>query len=423
MMYDMRIIHGQCYIDHEFQNKHIYIQNGQIAKISNELLDAHTSIDATGLKVLPGLIDPHVHLHLNLGDAYSVDDFNTGSMQGALGGVTTIIDFLDPIYNNLEFHTVLERRLKEAETAILDYSFHCTLANYKDDLKELMTYVDAAGITSVKVFTTYSDSDRKCTSSVIKQLLKEKIVTLVHSEDDDYIHQCQDLSKYESSRCEAAELSAINTLLRDKEGNEGKLYIVHISSGHTLAQLNSLEHVYYESCPQYFYLSKDVYDTKDGYKYLLAPPLRSKASIKLLKENIDKLHTIGTDHCSFLLEDKFKTTYVDHIPKGIGSLGYAFQLMYELFGDAIIPKFTSNTAAIFNLDMKGKIALNYDADFALLDNHGKTVCSTGKSASDYSVYEGIELNSQFVMTIRRGQVIMKNGVIYPSQGHFLRRKQ
>jgi len=357
-MYDLKIIHGQCYIDHEFIETNIYIKLGKIAYIGKEVFDALETIDAQNLKVLPGFIDPHVHLHLNIGSTYSSDDFYTGSQLAAYGGVTTILDFLDPIYSNDEFYQVFNRRLKEASESIVDYSFHCTLANYKDKFNSLLPSLDEVGITSVKVFTTYSDTDRRCSDEKIKEILSEKILMMAHSEKDEMIKPCKEMNEYEASRSDKAEYEAIKTLLSSRT-DRSKLYIVHISSGHSLKELKNTSGVYYESCPQYFYLSRDLFLKEEGKKYLLAPPLRSVESIDLMKDNFYKLHTIGTDHCPFMFNEKMIESPVDNIPKGLGSLGYAFQLMYSIFGTEVIPKFTENPAEIFKLETKGYLKIGW----------------------------------------------------------------
>ncbi|WP_240842099.1 dihydroorotase family protein [Acidaminobacter sp. JC074] len=415
----MRIIHGQCYIDHEFIETNIYIKSGKISKITKDLLDADKTIDADGLKVLPGFIDPHVHLHLNIGKTFSADDFKSGSQSAALGGVTTLLDFLDPIYDNSEFETVFKRRLQEAENAIVDYGFHCTFANYKDDYASLLPMLKEAGITSVKVFTTYSDSDRKCSYEKIKEILSEDLVMMAHSENDDRIKACESMSDYEASRSEEAEYEAVDKLLKLKS-DKGRLYIVHISSGHTLDRLDRYKDVYYESCPQYFYLSKDLFLKEDGKKYLLAPPIRSHDSINLMKDNSDKLDTIGTDHCPFMLDEKLVDEPVDKIPKGLGSLGYAFQLLYTLYGDKIIPKFTENTAEIFGLSGKGYIKKDFDADLVLLEE-GDYQLINPYTKCDFNVYEDIKVNCQIKTTISRGRVIMENGQVFDHKGKYLRR--
>lgn len=342
----------------------------------------------------------------------------------ALGGVTTILDFLDPIWHNKELNDVFKRRVEEAEDAIIDYSFHITLANYSDKVDQLIEMSKTLGLTSIKVFTTYSESDRRCPYQVIESLLEYDNLIMVHAEDDETIFQPKDISEYEASRSEYAELKAIQDLLELKDKTDGKLYIVHVSSGNTLDYLSHMtlpKNLYLESCPQYFNLSKDNFLNEDGPLYLLAPPLRSQNSIDLLKKNYSLLSAIGTDHCSFTKAEKLKYQEIAKIPKGIGTLGLTFPLMYKLLGQSLIPLITSNPAKIFGLTQKGAISVGKDADFAVVDHEAFTQTRDILRNMNYTIYPE-KLQSQVIYTIVRGRIVMDHGLIHLNKGNLIRRK-
>lgn len=420
-MFDLGIIGGEVYIDGRFIYTNVYCKGEKITRITDDILESKKVIDAFGKKVLPGLIDSHVHLKLNVGDFTSADDFYSGSQMAAMGGVTTIIDFLDPIWNNSELERSFSNRLKDSEKSIIDYGFHCTLGNYKGDIDNLISSIKEKGMSSVKVFTTYSESDRRCSNKVIEEILKRRILLLAHCEKDDLISDSRSMSDYESSRPEEAELKAIEEL-SEYANAEGKLYVVHVSSGRNLQLLDKSEKVYFESCPQYFYLNKDMFLQENGEKYLLAPPLRSLESSEALKKNIDKIDVIATDHCPFTLSEKLNTIPFARKPKGIGTLGFAFQLMYEMFGEKIIDKFTSNPARIFGLLNKGIISEGMDGDFAILDSNSFTEIDPVLSGCDYTAYEKINLNSRIISTIVRGKLVMDRGIVFSHKGKYQRRE-
>ena len=96
-MYDLGIINGRVYTDLGFIYTNVYVSDGKIAALSNEIFPCKNIDDADGAKILPGLIDPHVHFSLTVGNNTSSDDFESGSINGLFGGITTYIDFLDPI--------------------------------------------------------------------------------------------------------------------------------------------------------------------------------------------------------------------------------------------------------------------------------------------------------------------------------------
>lgn len=418
-MYDLGILNGKCYIDGDFVKTHLYIHNEKIVEISLEEHDCHKTLYCDGYYVLPGLIDPHVHLKLDLGEFVSCDDFISGSRAAAYGGVTTLLDFMDPIWNNESYETVFAKRMEDAKDCQVDYSFHCTLGNYKDDIKALVDLNKSHGITSIKAFTTYKESDRMCSYNIIGELLKTDQIIMVHSEDNRLITQATDIASYEQSRPEIAERTAVNKLI-NLMTDKSHLYIVHVSSGHTIDQLKNRPGLYLESCPQYFYLNSDKFLERDGAKYLLAPPLRSHISITMQRENINKYMTFGTDHCPFMLEDKLKYQVVEKIPKGIGTLEFAFPLMYNLYGFDILDQFTTNPARIFGLEQKGRLKIGCDGDLAIFDPHGETNCSYTHSACDYSIYPH-KLKGKIVTTVLRGQILMDSKGFYPLQGHFIRR--
>jgi dihydropyrimidinase len=96
--------------------------------------------------------------------------------------------------------------------------------------------------------------------------------------------------------------------------------------------------------------------------------------------------------------------------------------MYELFGDKIIDKFTSNPARIFGLKNKGQIAEGFDGDFAIIDPKSSTEIDISLSGCDYSPYENIKLNSRVITTIVRGTIVMDRATVFPHKGKYQRRE-
>ena len=128
-MYDLGIINGRVYTENGYINTNVFIKDGRISALSEDKLDCTEYVDADGAKVLPGLIDPHVHFSLTVGENTSTDNFETGSINGLLGGITTYIDFLDPIKRREDFKAAFEKRLELAKNSESDYAFQSCLAN------------------------------------------------------------------------------------------------------------------------------------------------------------------------------------------------------------------------------------------------------------------------------------------------------
>ena len=427
LMIDKAIVNGKVYLDSNFVNANVYIDNGKIHAISHELFPANELIDATGLHVIPGIIDPHVHFDLDLGLHRSIDDFENGSMIAALGGVTTIIDFLDPVANEFDLEKAYRKRLFEAEDSRIDYKFHATIKNPSGDLEAFVQKMLSLGMNSLKCFTTYSDSNRMTSDYHIVELLKlsqkYKFLLMVHAEnevdiDQDPSHTFRDLS---SSRPSKAEINKVRQLASYLRQFGGYLYVVHTSSGETIETIKETypelinKHLFFESCPQYFLFNDQKLKEDDGYLYTFTPPLRSERERIMLQENIDYIQTIGTDHCAFKAESKNKE-YLNEIPQGIGSIEHSFDMMYQMFNEKIIDKMTKNVALLHFLDhKKGKIKVGYDADLFFYSlEKGKV--ESDHSLSGYSIYMGLPKSGKVVSTMVRGEFVVRDEVFEPHLG-------
>jgi len=429
-MYDLCIKNGLVYQKGVLNKTNIYIRNGEIGLFCRELLESEEVYDADNNLVLPGLIDPHVHFDLDLGFITSKDDFYHGSKIAALGGVTTIIDFLDPVDNSVDLEQSLHKRLEEAKTCMVDFKFHATIKNPKSEIGNIVDKMKEIGLDSIKLFTTYSDSLRRTCDSEIKELLElsdtEDILVLAHIENDELIRINEDMSYKDLliSRPTISETSETLKLANLVRETGTKLYMVHLSSGETLQALkdeysdilNTMFIV--ESCPHYFVFNSEVWNKENGYLFTMAPPLRTKKEQELLHTLFDDVYTIGTDHCSFDKEDK-KNKMLSKMPLGIGGIEHSFDVMFERFGLDIVPKMTENVAKIHHLyPQKGVLEIGSDADimiYKLKDG----VITTNHAKSNYSVYEGLPKKGTVISTISRGRFVVKDGEFIPGKGTYL----
>ncbi|MEW8993144.1 amidohydrolase family protein [Clostridium sp.] len=417
--YDLAIINGNIYVEGEFIRGNLYINNGIIKNISKDIFLAKDIYDAKGNYVLPGFIDPHVHFQLKVGNDVSADDFYNGSIVAAYGGVTTFIDFLDPVKNIEELEKAYVTRKRKAKVSVIDYGFHSTIANFQDNEELFIEEIKKRGICSIKFFTTYSSSNRKTDLRTINNLLeiskRKKIMLISHSENEEFIREGKfPVSVHEENRPTLCETTEVLTLAEMTKNMDGYMYIVHLSSGESLRRIMDLykslvdKNLFIESCPQYFYLSKDNYLLEDGFLYTLTPPLRSLKEIDELRKNIEYVSVIGTDHCPFKSYEKERKT-LDLIPMGIGGIEHSFNLLYTLFGEKIIDKFTKNPAKIHGLyPKKGTLLPGSDADVVIFDPLASYKIKNTHSNCDYNLYEGIDVQGKVLTTISRGKFIIKD---------------
>ena len=128
---------------------------------------AGKEIDATGMYILPGGVDPHVHMHLPGAAGHSSDDFLTGSRAALFGGTTTIIDFVTPARGESLPHA-LEKRMREAENSMTDYAFHVSPVEWRTGSADEIGECIKMGVTSFKVYMAY----KKTIGLVDEDLLK-----------------------------------------------------------------------------------------------------------------------------------------------------------------------------------------------------------------------------------------------------------
>ncbi|MDD3114064.1 MAG: amidohydrolase family protein [Candidatus Izemoplasmatales bacterium] len=430
-MIDKAILGGDVYLDGTFQKTNIYIVGEKIFAISKEFLPAKETIDAKNLQIIPGLIDPHVHFDLDLGFARSVDNFENGSMIAALGGVTTIVDFLDPVDNEIDLEKAFRRRLFEAEDSKIDYKFHATIKEPRCELNRFVEKMLDLGINTLKCFTTYSESGRKISDEAILELLKlsqkYKFMLLVHAEKDSEIQlnsnwTFRDLPKSRPARAEIEEALELAGFVQQVGGY---LYLVHVSSGDTIEQLKIdyfdllNRHLFLESCPQYFLFNDSMCQSDHGYLYTMAPPLRSERERVWLNENIDFIQCIGTDHCAFTKDEK-QHELLYEIPLGVGGIEHSFDVMYHKFKEKIIDKMTRNVALLHRLETrKGRIKVGLDADLFFYDPKPMTI-QDDHSFSNYTIYQGCLSSGQVVSTLLRGEFVVRDRVFMSTYGKYLK---
>src|SRR6185503_11742207 len=154
----------------------VLIQDEKIARIEPALeMDSVKVIDATGKLILPGGVDPHVHLDLPMFDTVSSDDHYTGHKAAAFGGTTTAMDFVplsqrDGDWGEGDFKYSVDLWMKKAEKAAIDYSFHMNLTKFNEKIAREIPLLREMGIQTLKVFTAYNGRLRLDDGSIFKAL-------------------------------------------------------------------------------------------------------------------------------------------------------------------------------------------------------------------------------------------------------------
>ena len=418
-MNDLLIKNGLLYLKGKWVKTNLSVLGEKIVYIGDELVPSHEVIDAEGLLVLPGLIDPHVHFELNCGRVTSCDDFYTGSICAAYGGVTTIVDFLDPTRNAEELEKSYYERIALAKKSLVDYHMHACIREPNGDLEEYVKTVVKLGMRTIKLFTTYSDTHRRTYDEDIKKLLtlskKYNIMITAHIENDELIdlrdeYTYKDLPVSRPSLSETSEALKLAKLVRETGGN---FYMVHCSSGETLKALKEQfsdilgKNFFVESCPHYFVFNNSVLEEENGKLFTFAPPLRSERERQLLTAYYKDVNAIGTDHCAFMKKEKDYPT-LKGFPLGVGGIEHSFSVLYKRFGDEIIDKMSKNTAILQDFPTKGELRVGGDADISLFRQVPDFMEKENHGTCDYSIYDGILGSGEFIDVLVRGKYVLKN---------------
>lgn len=430
-IFDLALVNGRIYLDGSWLQGNLYVKDGRIATLSGGFYSAAEIHDVGGNWILPGFIDPHVHLDMNAGRYHTVDDFAAGSAAMALGGVTTLIDFTDTAGNPEQLERQFIRRRSQAAGAVIDFGLHACVAGAEEGAVEIARQSRQLGMPTIKMFTTYRDKGLYSSSAAIGKMLavtrEEQLRVLVHAEAENLLNTGEvPVDEHALARPAGAEKEAAIQLAALARNCDGRLYLVHVSAGSTLHALTGQfsamlgEGLLLESCPHYFTFTADCYQRRDAYLYTMTPPLRSSREVEQLRDQIDRIDVVGSDHCSFAAHDK-QQPFTAQIPMGIAGAPYSFLLMFSLFGEKVIDKFCRNTAAAHGLlHRKGTLLPGTDADIVVFDPQSTTrIIPLGVGSC---IYEGMEVRGRIIDVVSRGRFVVQSGRLIGGRGEYVARR-
>lgn len=450
---DLVIRNGVVVSQAEPRRLDVGICEGRIVALSPELPKA-PSFDASGCYVFPGFVDPHVHLQLRVGDIVSTDDFETGTVAAACGGVTTVLDFTGNNRGDDLLEAVRSRRAAAEGRAAIDYGLHLTLADASDATLGALPQLAAAGYTSAKLYMTYAGLrlDDGELLSALAACRACGILPMVHAENHDAAAYLTarllaaghvEPRYHPESRPPLVEAEAAGRVLDLAAMVDTPLYLAHVSCRETLAAIGRArargQPVVAETCPQYLTLTTACFDLPDfeAAKYVCTPPLRPPDHPEALWAGLadSDLAIVSTDHCpwNYAGEKQRGRPAFSQIPNGLPGIETRIPLLYglgvargRLSLERLAAVCAGEPARVLGLyPRKGVVAVGADADLAILDPAGTTTLRavTLHQRVDYCPYEDWTLPGRLVATIARGEIIVKEGQFMGKvgQGRFLAR--
>ncbi len=413
------------------------VEGERIVSLGREL-HGEEEIDASGCYVLPGAIDPHVHLQMPLREYTSADDFLSGTVAAACGGTTTVIDFVEPKPGEALLAALANRRAEADGRVAVDYGLHMTIPAWHAAHPEILDAIPelvASGVTSFKIYLAYEGlrlNDEQV-YLVLKRIARAGGLPIVHCENGpicdalraEAVSSGRTASIYHADTRPARQEAEATGRLIDLAALAGcPAYIVHVSCDESLARIQGArargEAIYGETCPQYLLLDRAALEAEHGERLICAPPLRSGADRDALWRGlvVGDLDVLATDHCPFTAEEKSGHPDFTTVPGGLPSiearlsLARTFGRRYGLTMRRWVDVCAANPARIFGLAHKGRIEPGCDADIVVFDPRRCATIRTGQTLHervDWSPYEGIQVEGWPRVVLSRGRVVVRDG--------------
>jgi dihydropyrimidinase len=434
------------------------VRDGQIAQLGGTMT-GRAEIDATGLLVLPGGIDAHVHLVSAAlreiaaasypGEPIWVDDFWTGSLAAIAGGITSIGNMTFPLPGETMSAAVARDMAGAAAEAAADWFLHPVLATPGTTAE--VADLAGAGHTTLKIFLSHAEhaADVPGVAEAVAAAGQSGSLTLLHCEDaailDKTGRELIDsgrgaVANFPDARPVSAETAAVDQAIGLARRTGAPVYIVHLSSAAALERCRAARRaglpVYVETRPLYLHLTRERFGEPDAGKYVGAPPLREQADRDALWQGLaaGDVDTVCSDHAAWALAAKLDPDLnVVTARQGVADLETLMPMLYSegvLAGRLSLARFveltSANAARLFGLyPRKGVLAAGSDADLVLWDPQQRRVIdgASMRSRAGHSVYDGWTVQGWPRFVIRRGEIVLADGEItaQPGQGQWLRR--
>jgi dihydropyrimidinase len=437
--------------------------DGRIAAVGPDLssapgFDPATAVvDVPGRLVVPGGIDAHTHLHLPVGAVHVSDDFASGTVAAAIGGTTTVIDYVTA-YRGEDPLAALGTWRALAEPAAVDYGLHMTFTEAVGD--GVVADCVERGVTSFKLYLAYPrllQVDDDVVFDVLRATTRQGGLVTVHCENGGAIEALRrralaegrtGVVEHAATRPAALEAEAVHRVGRLAEAAGACVYVVHLSSAPGLAEVRAAQErgvaLEAETCPQYLHLDAAVLEGPGGENFVCTPPLRDPWHREELWEGLARgwVQTVATDHCPFWQADRRRGTagrdrgFADftEIPGGLPGIETRMTLVWQgvRAGRISVADWVrlcaEAPASTFGLfPRKGCLRLGSDADVVVWDPERPQALDAGAlhMRTDHSPYEGRIVRGWPELVLSRGRVVARDGRFRgePGWGRYVDRTQ
>lgn len=427
---DLSVVTGGTVVSHRGAVAlDIAIRDGRFARVGAQgslvgTVPGSRVIDVTGLHVLPGVIDSHVHFREPGGEA--TEDFESGSRGAVLGGVTCVFDMPNTR------PAVLGPDELSAKMACVSRHAWCDFGLYVGADGERLADLAAAermpGVCGIKVFMASSTSDlviRRADALGAIMATGRRLVSL-HAEDEDRIEarrpmtEGADVFVHGAWRDVESAVLATRRAISEARRHRRRIHILHVSTAEEIELIAAnRDLVTCEVLPQHLLLAAPDCYRDLGVLAQQNPPIREVRHRRALRQAVldGVVDVIGSDHGPHLLADKAKPYPNRHA--GMPGTQTLLPLLLDLVtqGELTLAHVTDLLAAgparVFGIAGKGRVAVGGDADLTFVDMSRTVRIENRMIASKvgWTAYDGREVRGWPVGTMIRGEMVMRDGAL------------
>jgi dihydropyrimidinase len=455
-MTDLLIRGGTVVTANGSRRADIAVDGRRIAAIEPDLSGLATSaemtIDATGLLVLPGVVD--VHTHTRVATDAEPDRFFQDSVAAAYGGTTTFLAFNNPGTGS---SATAERSLRaglrewraatEADSAI-DYAVSLAISGRMDDPVAELPAVIEAGVPTCKAFMVFDFRlDDQRLYDAMRVMGDRRGMLQVHCEDPVLLDAAVNaalqrgdvLPRYHATaRPSYVEAVATARVMAFARMSGAPVHVVHLSSAAALREVREARsvgvNVSAETCPHYLVLTDERYDDPDPAscaRFVISPPLRAPGECDVLWSGLadGSLDLVATDHVADRMAvekaEAARGVPFNKISNGVPGIETMLTILYSegvgrgrLTVERMVDLLATTPARRFGLATKGAIEIGHDADLVVFDpsSRHKIRASDLHHTSDYTPYEGLEVDGAVRDVFVRGRPVIRDGVFVGTRG-------
>ena len=423
MAIDILIKNAICVSHNGIEPSDVAIKDDIIVAIGHlDDVDAEKVIDATGLHLLPGVIDTQVHFREP--GAEAKEDLESGSRAAVIGGVTAVFEMPNTKPATTTAKALNDKVKRATNRMWCDFAFY--MGASKKNAKRLNRLERLPGCCGIKIFMGSSTGDLLVSDDqTLADILSNGTRRIaIHAEDEDRLVERQalseegDVSQHPVWRDAKTAYKATDRILEIARRTGRRIHVLHVTTEDEMALLAAYKDVAsVEVTPQHLTLSApDCYEALGTYAQM-NPPIRDEAErIGLWKAlSVGIVDVLGSDHAPH--EKEKKALPYPQSPSGMPGVQTMLPLMLDqvnkgvLSLERLMDLTSAGPARLFNIAGKGRLAVGYDADLTIIDLKKKWVIEEDwlQSKCGWSPFTGRHITGKPVGTFVRGKEVMWDG--------------